>query len=131
MGIGQWDWLISNQGEALQGEPAPRIAYLLVLVTPLLLLATLRIYWSTGGARVFDQTQELFASAFGMASLVALVVLAQLVWFGWQARDLNHPVELHGHSVVGEAVSHDGRVIWIVLDELSYQQVYERRFPCL
>ena len=115
----------------MQGEPAPRIAYLLVLVTPLLLLATLRIYWSTGGARVFDQTQELFASAFGMASLVALVVLAQLVWFGWQARDLNHPVELHGHSVVGEAVSHDGRVIWIVLDELSYQQVYERRFPCL
>ena len=115
----------------LEGEVVPRIGYMAVLVTPIVLLATLRIFRSRVGGLVFDHVQELCASAFGMASLVGLVVLVQLAWFGWRARDLNHPVELHRHSAVAQSEVHHGRVIWILLDELSYQQVYGRRYPGL
>ena len=116
---------------SLQSEVVPRVAYLLVFASPLLLLATLRILWSRGGARIFDHTQELFQSAFGVASLFGFLVLVELVWFGWQARDLNQSAVLHRRSTVGASGQHHSRVIWILLDELSYQQVYGRRFPGL
>ena len=116
---------------SLTAETLPRVAYLVAALIPLLLLGTLKIYWNKGGARAFDLVRELLASAFGVASLFGVLVAVQLTWFGWQARDLNHPMELHRHTEASAAVLHHGRVIWILLDELSYQQVYGQRYPGL
>jgi hypothetical protein len=68
--------------------------------------------------------------ALAIAGFVGAVTLVQVAWLGWEARHLNDvapPVQ----RVSGATAAPRGRVIWIVLDELSYEQVYGRRFPGL
>lgn len=55
------------------------------------------------------------------------LLLGQLGWFAWQARGLNEARPMA--QVTGWRVR--PRIVWIVFDELSYQQVYERRFAGL
>ena len=49
----------------------------------------------------------------------------------WKARRLNTPVELHQRQLATPSAHITPRIIWVLLDELSYQQVYERRFKGL
>jgi hypothetical protein len=59
------------------------------------------------------------------------VILCQFAWFVWQARSLNAALPLH-HAVYGKRTQAGRpRVIWILFDELSYEQVYEHRLPGL
>lgn len=79
--------------------------------------------------------QRLQRLTSGLLCLVAFgggLMLVQLAWFGWQARRLNVPQPLHlsTSTSVSSTAGHP-RIIWILLDELSYQQVYEHRFPDL
>lgn len=79
--------------------------------------------------RAFDATLPLATTILGVFALCGVGILAELLWFGWQSRDLNPSPRLHrAQADTGPARP---RIIWIVLDELSYQQVYERRFPGL
>ena len=55
-------------------------------------------------------------------------MLAQLAFRGWQAHRFMSPLPLHQRVAV---TPQPHRIVWIVLDELSYQQTYERRFPGL
>jgi hypothetical protein len=75
---------------------------------------------------------ERFASTLLVFSAVSgSVMLGQYAWFGWKARSLNAELPLH-HTVIGPAArTGRPRVIWILFDELSYEQVYESRFPGL
>lgn len=116
---------------SLTTDVAPRPVYMMTAVLPLLFVVTLGIFWSRGGKRVFDLVQDLFASVFGVAALFGVLLIVELAWFGWEARDLNSPRELHRQVATDAAGSHHGRVIWILLDELSYQQVYGQRYPGL
>ncbi|WP_158944610.1 sulfatase-like hydrolase/transferase [Granulicella sp. S190] len=59
------------------------------------------------------------------------MILIQLVWFGWQARSLNAINTLHRTPAAHALRPGTPRIIWILLDELSYQQVYGKRFPSL
>ncbi len=76
---------------------------------------------------VFRVARPIAVVVLGTIGLVGFFILAQLVWFGWQARNLNASSPLH--SSRGAKAASRQRVIWILLDELSYQQVYEQRFP--
>ncbi|MCU1226820.1 MAG: hypothetical protein JWQ42_4913 [Edaphobacter sp.] len=78
---------------------------------------------------VFEAALPGVATILGFFALSGAAIFVQLVWFGWQARDLNPPPKLHRAQVA--AGSPRQRIVWILLDELSYQQVYERRFPGL
>src|SRR5271170_8135427 len=80
---------------------------------------------------VLERILDFAATILGFAAMSGVIVIAQLIWFGWQARDLNSPVTLHRPSEVSSSARPKTRVIWIVLDELSYQQVYEQRFAGL
>ncbi|MDW5265599.1 MULTISPECIES: sulfatase-like hydrolase/transferase [Acidobacteriaceae] len=92
---------------------------------------TLAIYWKPAFLSRFQRAQRFLTVVFGFVALNGILVVGQLLWYGWQARGLNTPIALH-QSAAGPAGPAAGpRVIWIVLDELSYQQVYERRFPNL
>jgi len=79
--------------------------------------------------RAFEAVQPLVSTVLGTVALLGVVIFAQLLWFGWQARDLNPGTSLHRAQAATDPPRQ--RIIWIVLDELSYQQVYERRFPGL
>jgi hypothetical protein len=77
----------------------------------------------------FEVIQPAAASILGFFAFSGLLIFAQLSWSGWQAHNLNPAPNLH-HAELKPSQPHP-RVIWLLLDELSYQQVYERRLPGL
>jgi hypothetical protein len=103
------------------------LAVFALTVTALLLLWLL---WKPSFLPMFERVHRLMATALAFATISGILVLVQLLWFTWQARNLNLPRPLH-HHVVASVDPPRTRVIWLILDELSYQQVYERRFPGL
>ena len=64
----------------------------------------------------------------GFAALNGVLILAQILWSGWQSRRLDTFRPLH--QPVAASVNH-GRILWIVVDEPSYRQIYEHRYPGL
>ena len=99
-------------------------------VAPLCLIAliVISIFWKRFLPR-FEAIQPAAATVLGLFALTGVLIFAQLIWNGWQARNLNPAPMLHPAQTA--SASPHPRVIWIVLDELSHQQVYERRFPGL
>ena len=79
--------------------------------------------WGQALGRVADGVSSL-TTFFGARGVL---VLLQLAWAGGQARGLNREPELHAWKTAAPSAK-AGRIVWIVFDELSYQQVYERRF---
>jgi Sulfatase len=79
--------------------------------------------------------ERLRRLTIGVLRIVAVYggfILVQLLWFGWQARRLNASRPLHRATKAFQKNKVDRpRIIWIVLDELSYRQVYEHRFHTL
>lgn len=64
-------------------------------------------------------------------ALPELLLFLQLLWYGTQARNLNPPfTPAPMPQGVGRA-SASPRILWIILDELSYDQVYGHRYPGL
>ena len=80
--------------------------------------------WGAALGRVshFASTVMIF---FGVGGVL---VLGQLAWVGWQARGLNRESKLPSRPESSAVPAQRGRILWIVFDELSYKQVYERRF---
>lgn len=101
---------------------------------PALLLATfvlLAVCWRPTFLPAFRRVQRLLTVVFGFIALNGIIIVGQLLWYGWQARGLNTPIALHQPAANSTARAKSPRVIWILLDELSYQQIYEQRFPGL
>ena len=97
-----------------------------VLVSCVVASAVLACGWRLWGqtlGRVADGISTLMIF-FGISGVL---VLLQLAWAGGQARELNRGPELHTWETAAPKPPR-GRIVWIVFDELSYQQVYERRF---
>lgn len=89
--------------------------------------------WRPGFVPHFVRLQRFSSRMLAFAGVCSLFVIAQMFWFFWQARSLQSPRPLHRstYEAVAAARAQRPRIIWIILDELSYQQVYERRFPAL
>ncbi len=98
-------------------------------VVPLCLAAFIvaSIFWRRFLPRL-EVIQPVAATILGFFAFTGVLIFAQLIWNGWQARNLNPAPVLHRAQV---APTPHPRIVWIVLDELSHQQVYERRFPGL
>lgn len=91
----------------------------------------LSLGWSPRQMPAFERVRQFFTVIFAFVALNGVVILSQLLWYRWQVRDLNAPAVLHQRSVNEAHNLARARVIWILFDELSYQQVYERRYPGL
>ncbi len=77
----------------------------------------------------FVVVRPWIAMALGWIAFAGLVMLVQLCWFWHEARGLGQDaIHRAVETRVGEARP---RVIWILLDELSYQQVYGDRLEGL
>jgi hypothetical protein len=77
----------------------------------------------------FERIQHAAAAILGVFAFTGLIIFAQLIWSAWQARNLNPAPTLHKPQL--SSTQPGSRIVWLLLDELSYQQLYERRFPDL
>jgi Sulfatase len=129
--VGFAPWIaIRNWSYLTDGTVPHWVRYTLFTVGLVVLLLSLTLRRS-----VFEKQFERgvrFASVLFLYSAISGVfILCQYAWFGWQARSLNVEFPLH-HATPGQWMrAGRPRVIWILFDELSYQQVYERRIQGL
>lgn len=68
------------------------------------------------------------SKVFAFIAVSGFGILCQTTWCGWQARWLNTQSPRPPAAITAAAKP---PVIWILLDELSYQQLYEDRYPGL
>jgi hypothetical protein len=105
----------------------------------MVLLFLLLLGFFTGGLfflraeleRIFPPIQRLTSVLLGFAALSGVALVVQYGWCAWEARGLNPPLSANLRSISPPDTPTRRRVIWILFDELSYQQVYEQRFPGL
>ena len=98
----------------------------IVALVALFLLLAVALRWRQFFP-VFEKIQAAAATILGIFAFSGLIIFAQLLWCVSQTRNLNPSPVLHQ----ARATTPHPRIVWILLDELSYQQVYERRFPGL
>jgi hypothetical protein len=110
------------------GTEIPDWLTYLVASVCLAILIAIAFFWRRFLPR-FEKIQHVAAAVLGFFAFTGLLIFAQLVWSGWQARNLNPAPMLHKPQLA--STPPHPRIIWLLLDELSYQQLYERRFPGL
>jgi hypothetical protein len=93
-------------------------------------LIAVSIFWKKFVPR-FEKIQHTAAAILGFFAFTGLLIFAQLIWSCWQARNLNPAPTLHKAQLATAPVQSRKRIVWLLFDELSYQQIYERRFPGL
>jgi hypothetical protein len=99
--------------------------YLALIAWPLLAWI-----WSRYAADRRDEIIEVASLILAFTALSSVLFVSQMMWFWWKARGLNEGRAAHRSTPVAVA-SGKPRIIFILLDELSYQQLYERRYPNL
>jgi hypothetical protein len=125
-------WLLATEGRLAGEWPlAPGCDGTLLAASVVAWIAVL-CFWRPSFFPIFNRIRQAAGVVLGFAALSAVVFMGQLFWCFWQARALNSPRPLRARQPAAMAAStNKPRVIWILLDELSYQQIYERRFPGL
>ncbi len=108
-------------------RPANTVFLALLFVAAALLLAM-----RSRALPLLRHGRQFATVMLGFAALNGALILAQILWSGWQARRLDTPRPLHQplHQPLTASANHS-RILWIVLDELSYRQIYEHRYPGL
>ncbi|WP_348267675.1 sulfatase-like hydrolase/transferase [Edaphobacter paludis] len=124
-------WILLKNISMLAGFVIPHTVTVSLLALCLTAFVTLSVFWRPAFLPPFQRLEGLLSVVLGFVALYGIFIVGQLLWYGWQARELSTPIVLHQHSVSSHRRASAPRIIWIVLDELSYQQVYERRFPGL
>lgn len=130
-------WLLLKDVVLLAGWNFPHWLSLSILAVSGLCWIAVNALWRASIIPLFERAQNFSSTLLAFGALGAVLAIGQLSWCLWDARSLGSPELLHTSSgqAAGQAeVVAPGqrpRVIWIILDELSYEQVYERRFPSL
>lgn len=106
---------------------AADVAYL-IFVLALCLSLTVR---SLRENPFWHKAKKFLIVLLGFAAISGFVTIYQLLLIGWTARNLNQPRQLRASSPIAASSPHPKRVVWLILDELSYDQVYDHRFPGL
>lgn len=92
----------------------------------LIVWALLVALWRPAHSKRSEPVIELASTVLAFVALSGVLFLAEFTCFWWQARGFNDPFHPQRGAV---ATAQKPRIIWLVLDELSYRQVYERRYP--
>lgn len=89
------------------------------------------LFWRPTHSKVSEQIIKLAASGLICLSISGSVVLGFVLHSWWEARHLNDPLPLMQLGASRVSAKPRPRIVWIILDELSYDQVFEHRFPGL
>lgn len=97
------------------------------LIVPVLWLA-LVLLWRPANAARYERVIGWASKSLMFVALSGALFLSEFLLFWWQARSLNDPRPLH-HEI--SQVQPRPRILWIVMDELSFLQTYAHRYPGL
>jgi hypothetical protein len=89
------------------------------------------ILWWRFPSKRGEHVIDFASTVLSFTALSGLLFMGQLLWCWWQARGLNASLPPRSELRATGTASQNPRIIWIMLDELSYQQVYEHRYPNL
>jgi len=125
-------WVLMKDVVLLSNWALPHRLSLAILLVSCLCWIVLAALWRPALVPWFNRIQPFIATMFGFAGMCAVLAIAQMSWYLLAER----PMQLQGvlHISAPQAVevrAQKPRIIWIILDELSYQQVYGHRFPSL
>jgi hypothetical protein len=124
-------WVYVKNWAFLSHLVIPPWLSVLVLSLALSVIPLLLALWRSEFEKKFEEVEKFASTLFIFAGFYGIVILSQYAWLGWQARSLNAGLALHNAVRERPAQARRPRIFWIVFDELSYKQVYERRFPGL
>jgi len=102
----------------------------LLIAAAIVALLTLAAIRRTAFASIFNRVQPPLATGLGFLTLSTVVIFLQFLWAGYASRTLNPPTILHRPTTTSAQNPHP-RILFLLLDELSYDQIYEHRFPGL
>jgi hypothetical protein len=95
-----------------------------MIVTILITMA-----WRPSFAERFERVIAPITTILIFLGLLGTFILCQLSWYALRGSFFAENYTLHHRDTV--ATIQPNRIIWIVFDELSYQQTYEHRYPGL
>ena len=122
-------WVLAHVAERMVGLPywvrLPPVGLAFALLLLLVLL------WRPSFQPRFEKAVDLGSRALMLLAFMGAFCLIDILYLWWSAPSLDAAAPLRQPRI--QAVHGPGpdRVIWIVFDELSYQQVYARRYPGL
>jgi len=126
-------WTLLKIGAKVQAWLLPQLVSRTLFFGSALCLLAIGMCWRPSFVPTFQRIQSFAATLLGFTTIFGAITISQLLWCLWQARGLKTPISLH-HRLVETTcteVQSKPRIIWILLDELSYEQVYEHRFAGL
>lgn len=121
-------WFVLQNLEILgltNAHELDRALFLIAFMATILLTAL----WRPEFAQRFESVMTAATTLLIFAGIFGIFMLCRLAGYGRQASLLAAGFPLHHEQFVPKIQPH--RIIWIVFDELSYQQTYEDRFPGL
>lgn len=124
-------WILLKSFTAVAQLPLHHPLSMSVFGTGAILLIGLLFFWRPSFQAPFEAVRSFIATLLAFAALSGAALVLQLLWLTWQTRALNAPRPLYQRQLTVVDRPPTQRIIWIVLDELSFQQVYEKRFPGL
>jgi Sulfatase len=125
-------WVVLKEATLLTFAPFPHWASLAIFFGPALCCGMLLLGRRRSLRASFLRVQRFVSALLGVYGIYGVLLLSQFLWSFWEIRTLSRSLPLH-QKQVGSADPREkrSRLIWIVLDELSYQQVYGQRFARL
>ena len=88
------------------------------------------LFWRPVYAPRWERVIEFVSAVLLFMALSGAALMTRFLFQWWGARRLNDPLPLRSAAVPVSGAAKP-RVIWIVLDELSEDQVFEHRYPGL
>jgi hypothetical protein len=116
-----------EQGAKLDGWNPSHAVRQTILITAVVACAAGVLAWRRW-PRAFEQFRAGLIGFLGIAGIASLLIVAEFLWAYGQAFALERVPVLRHETSPSAAIPHTGRVIWIVLDELSFQQVFGARY---
>jgi hypothetical protein len=124
-------WVELSNWEYLSHGLVPVGVSIFALCLGLAVFPILLALWRSKFEEKFGQVESVATVLFIASAFCGVLILSRYVWLGWEARSLDVALPLHDATLNKPTQPGRPRVIWILFDELSYQQVYERRLPGL
>jgi hypothetical protein len=128
--LGAMPWIALKNISALYVFNLSRSLSLTVFAGCLASIATFSLLWKPARNPLYARARTIAAPVFGCMAIFGLILALQTLWMGWQARHLND-ISSVTPPPAQPLAAHRPLVLWIVFDELSYDQVYGSRYPGL